>query len=165
MLTTQFLKQSAATLLGLGLVTSPAQATVIVGTTADANVLANTISSSTSGITITGSNYIGAPVASGTFSGGSSAGIGINTGIILTSGSAALAVGPNNLDDATITNIGTPGDAQLDTLVGAGLTKDAASLTINFTTTEATFSSTTSSRLKNTTNLSLLGLTMYLVFS
>ena len=134
MLTSQFFKQSAVTLLGLGLITGPAQATVIVGTTADANVLANTIAASNSGITITGSTYSGAPVASGTFAGGSSAGISINTGIVLTSGAAASAVGPNNSDGETGIN-STPGDPQLSALIGNVVTNDAASLTINFTTT------------------------------
>lgn len=135
MLTTQFFKQSAATLLGLGLVTYPAQATVLVNTTADANALANSISAANSGITITSSTYNGAPVASGTFSGGSSAGISINTGIILTSGTAALAAGPNN-SDSVGTNNSTLGDPQLNALIGNAQTADAASLTINFTTTE-----------------------------
>lgn len=135
MSTKQFLKQSAATLLGLGLVTSPAQATVTVGATANANVLANTISSSNSGISITSSTYTGGSAASGTFSGGSSAGIGIDTGIILTTGEAGLAVGPNTSAGVTGIGGGIAGDAQLDALVGAGQTLDAAALTMNFTTT------------------------------
>lgn len=128
----EFFKYSAATLLGLGLITSPAHATVLVSPTADANTLADTILGS--GITITKTTYNGASNASGTFSGGSSAGISINNGIILTSGSAANAVGPNKLDN-TSTNNGTPGDTQLDPLTNGNSTNDAASLVIDFTTT------------------------------
>lgn len=61
--------------------------------------------------------YTGAPAASGTFSGGLSAGIGIDQGIILSSGGATLAAGPNTLDWAGSDN-NLPGDADLDLLLG-----------------------------------------------
>ena len=130
-LTTKFLKHSAATLLGFGLVTSPAHATVLVTPTNDANTLANAILGS--GITINNATYTGALQASGTFSGGNSAGIGIDNGIILTTGRAIDAAGPNNIGNTSTSNAPTPGDPQLDTLSG-GVTRDAAALSIDFTT-------------------------------
>lgn len=129
-LNAKFLKHSAATLLGFGLLTGPAQATVLVTPTNNANTLANTILGS--GITINNATYTGALQASGTFTGGNSAGIGIDNGIILTTGKATAAAGPNNAGNTSNSNV-TPGDPQLNTLVTNG-TNDAASLNIDFTT-------------------------------
>ena len=71
-------------------------------------------------------------IAAGTFADGLAAGIGIDTGIILTSGSAALAVGPNTDDRASHVN-DLAGDADLDTLTGgAGFTSDATILEFDF---------------------------------
>ena len=130
-LTAKFFKHSAATLLGLGLATGPAHATVLVTPTNDANTLANTILGS--GITINNATYTGAAQASGTFTGGNSAGIGIDQGILLTTGSATNAAGPNNAPNTSTPNA-TPGDPQLNSVVN-GVTNDAAALNINFTTT------------------------------
>jgi hypothetical protein len=121
-LTAQFLKYSTVTLLGLELV-SPAQAAVLVSPTNDANTLSNSILGS--GVTISNVTYNGFSSASGTFSNGSSAGISIDTGIILTSGDAATAGSAAN---------DTPGDPDLSALVGGAATNDAATLTIDFTT-------------------------------
>ena len=126
-----FFKHSAFILLGWGLVSSPAHATVMVGATADANTLANSISGS--GVTISGAKYNGTPLASGTFTGGSSAGIGIDTGIILTTGNAKDAEGPNTSDGTSIDNP-TGGDTDLSALINNAPTNDAASLTLDFTT-------------------------------
>jgi hypothetical protein len=78
--------------------------------------------------------YLGSSVASGTFSDGQSSGIGIESGILLTTGTAADAVGdPPGVNsngsvaetigglgssDDTTTDLGLPGDADLDTLAG-----------------------------------------------
>lgn len=77
-------------------------------------------------------NYIGADGQAGTFSGGLSSGIGIDTGILLTSGSAINAMGPNDQSDKT-TSVGSAGDADLNALVG-GSTLDANVLEFEFTT-------------------------------
>lgn len=79
--------------------------------------------------------YTGAALASGSFTGGTSSGVGlgINSGLILTSGLAADAVGPNN-SDGTSTGNGTLGDADLNGLIPQA-TRDAASLEFSFTTT------------------------------
>jgi hypothetical protein len=107
-----------------------ATATVVVTQTDDASTLANTLLGS--GITISGESYTGAAVASGTFTGGLSAGIGIESGIILTSGDASLAPGPNTLDGATGDNQ-LPGDTDLDTLT-PDPTFDATVLEFDFET-------------------------------
>ena len=88
-----------------------------------------------SGITVSGApTYTGGALASGTFTGGLAAGIGIDSGILLTSGTATLAQGPNNSGSATGNN-GLAGDASLNTLVSPGQqTHDASSLTFNFST-------------------------------
>src|SRR5262245_7146120 len=92
-------------------------------------VLTNTILGS--GISIVGvPTYTGAAGAAGTFTGGIVSGIGMESGIILTSGSAASAVGPNTADSTT-TNNGQPGDTNLNSLIP--LTQDAASLQFQFT--------------------------------
>ena len=102
---------------------------ITVTTTDDANTLANEILGS--GITIVGPvSYIGETTQSGTFTDGSV--IGIESGIILTSGDANDAVGPN-VSDATTTNWSSPGDADLDGLVAPFATQDAAVLEFDFT--------------------------------
>lgn len=126
-----FMKHGAFTLLGLGLVTAPAQA-INITTTSDPNALTNEILGS--GITISNVTYNGSSVASGIFSNGLSSGIGIDKGIILTTGSADLAVGPNNSDGNGLNN-GSPGDADLDSLIPGFSTQDAAVLEFDFTST------------------------------
>lgn len=89
-----------------------------------------------SGISVTPGSivYSGAPQASGIFKAGSSSGITIDRGILLTSGNAVGAVGPNAYDEYTGSN-GLPGDAQLDGLIPGYSTYDATSLEFRFTTT------------------------------
>ncbi len=110
--------------------------TLIISTTGDANTLANEIL----GVGITASNfsYTGDASASGIFKGGLAAGIGIESGIILTSGNANLALPPNTSDAATGNN-GLEGDADLEGLleergVEEPNTFDATVLEFNFTT-------------------------------
>lgn len=88
-----------------------------------------------SGITVVGGseNYVGTTTSSGTFTGGLSAGLGFDAGIILTSGDANLAPGPNDQDGATGFN-GLPGDAMLDALIPQS-TFDATILEFDFTST------------------------------
>ncbi len=130
---TQFLKHSTVTLLGLGLATGPANA-VSITTTDNGNTLVDTILGQ--GITASNVKYIGASLASGTFTDGLSSGIGIDSGIILTTGNANLAVGPNKVSSAGSSN-GTPGDANLNSLLpsGGSTTRDASILEMDFTTT------------------------------
>lgn len=125
-----FLKNSAFSLLGIGLLSAPAHA-VNITTSSDPNVLVNNILGT--GITVSNATYNGAPVASGIFTGGLASGIGIENGIILTSGNANLAVGPNDNDGATSNN-GFPGDTDLSALIPGFNTFDASVLEFDFTT-------------------------------
>ena len=110
---------------------SSAHAALIVNTTNDATALGTTITGP--GISASGFTYTGGTTASGTFDNGLSAGIGINSGVILTTGNANLAIGSNTLTDAAQIN-NLPGDADLTTLGGA-TTYDASVLEFDFTTT------------------------------
>lgn len=87
-----------------------------------------------SGITVNNVTYTGATGASGFFSNGLASGLGIDTGILLTSGSAAGAVGPNNSSGFTGDN-SLPGDADLNGLIPGFTTFDATILAFDFTTT------------------------------
>ncbi len=109
----------------IGLAGNAARA-LVVNQTANAGILAGAIEGG--GITI-----LGATDAFGLFSGGDSFGAGFSGGgIILSTGRAVDAVGPNT-SDSTTTRFGTPGDTDLDALISRP-TLDAASLNITFTT-------------------------------
>lgn len=84
------------------------------------------------GISVSNITYTGAAAASGTFSDGIASGIGIDSGILLTSGAATNAVGPNNSDSATGAN-GLGGDADLTSLIPGYSTYDATVLEFDFT--------------------------------
>jgi hypothetical protein len=126
---TKFLSHSAFTLAGLAAAaTIPAHAFTVT-TSNDANALVNAILGE--GITVVGTpTYTGAAIASGFFSNGLSAGIGIDSGIILTTGDANLALGPNNSSSAGRAN-GLAGDPDLTNLIGA-TTLDASVLEFDF---------------------------------
>lgn len=135
--------------------TSTANALVIT-TTDNATTLVNNILGT--GPTVVGApSYSGASSAPGTFTGGVASGIGIESGIILTTGNAADAVGPNSnandsseilsgtvggtgsnsdIFDDTTTAHGTSGDSALDTLAGVS-TFDAAILNFDFSIASA----------------------------
>jgi len=80
------------------------------------------------GISVSNVRYTGVEVAGGTFSGGG--GLGLDAGIILSSGNVAHLIGPNVLDGVTGDN-GTIGDADLDAISGF-TTYDAAVLEFDF---------------------------------
>lgn len=131
-------KKIVSLVLGSGVViatigATSAKAALLVTPTNDATVLGNTILGS--GIAATNFTYSGGSTASGTFTGGASAGIGIDAGIILTSGNANLAPGPNNSNNAGSSN-GAAGDTSLNAL-GGGSTNDASVLSFDFTTTSS----------------------------
>jgi hypothetical protein len=113
-----------------------AHAALVITTSTDPTALASALIGSGGGITIVGTPTLtGAATQQGTFTGGVSAGVGIDTGVILTSGDAQLAPGPNTSDGAG-PGLGTAGNAQLDALLPAGqTTNDANVLQFNFTTT------------------------------
>ena len=109
--------------------TSSASA-LVVNVTNDANPLSNAILGS--GIPIHSPTYSGASGASGTFTDGLSSGIGMESGIILTTGSATDAVGPNLFSDTTTEN-GMSGLPELDALIPGYTSYDATKLSIDFT--------------------------------
>lgn len=114
------------TFVGLNITTGSAQAILITPVNNGAG-LVNTISWGENIKVIQNSiTYTGAPGASGQFiENGSS--IGLNKGIVLTSGLAVDGEGPNKLENVT-TQHGFPGNADLDTLVAPNATQDAAFL-------------------------------------
>jgi hypothetical protein len=82
------------------------------------------------GVSVSNIQYTGATNASGIFCGGDGI-IGFKTGILLTSGSAANVIGPNNSPGAGTDN-GLPGDPDLDNLTSGLPTFDAAVLNFDF---------------------------------
>jgi hypothetical protein len=89
-----------------------------------------------SGITVVGGSisYTGATTQAGTYTGGVASGLlGLDEGIIMTSGNANLAPGPNNQDAAGL-DLGTAGDADLNGLIPGFTTYDANVLEFDFTT-------------------------------
>lgn len=86
---------------------------------ASSNVTDLTNSLLGNGVTIVGEPTLtGTTNSSGLFTGGSSAGLGFDSGVILSTGDVNLAVGPNSSPGAGIDN-GLPGDLSLSALAGA----------------------------------------------
>jgi uncharacterized repeat protein (TIGR01451 family) len=84
------------------------------------------------GVTVSNVTYTGATIAAGTFSGGLADGIGIESGVTLSSGDIAVGIGPNDADGAGACNEG-PGDPDLDVLLGeTGFSEDATVLEFDF---------------------------------
>lgn len=81
-------------------------------------------------VTIGTVDYTGPASSSGTFSSNGSA-FPMGSGILLTTGSASIAVGPDNDNDAG-TGHGNPGDADLTSLVTGAVTHDAVILEFDF---------------------------------
>lgn len=82
------------------------------------------------GVAVSNIQFNGAPIAAGTFSGGSGI-VGFPSGIILSSGNIGFVPGPNTQDDATANN-GRLGDADLDALIPGYETFDACVLEFDF---------------------------------
>jgi hypothetical protein len=110
-----------------GVASSAMALTVSTGATADD--LVNEILGG--GTTYSNVTQTGSGVSFGTFSDGTDS-IGIDSGILITSGSAALAAGPNN-GSGTGLSTGGAGLAELTALSGV-TTYDAATLSFDFTT-------------------------------
>lgn len=83
-----------------------------------------------SGVTISNITYNGSPQAIGYFD-GSATNIGLNSGILMTTGNLGIAVGPNNKPDAGINN-NAPGYQPLTALVGGTQTFNASVLQFTF---------------------------------
>ncbi|MBD2568895.1 Calx-beta domain-containing protein [Anabaena lutea] len=106
-------------------------------TSVTATQLVNTLLGA--GVTATNITFTGANVAGGTFTGGIGAGIGIDSGIILSTGNIAFAQGPNNTGSRSGNN-SRPGDTDLDTIVDPLSTEDAAVLEFDFIPSTSTIS-------------------------
>lgn len=108
--------------------------------TADANTLVNAIIQP--GITVSNASFTGGTgnplFSAGTFTAGQDTGIGLDQGIILTSGDVTLAPGPNELDGAGRI-LGLPGDSDLNSLIPGFSTNDATILEFDFETTTGEF--------------------------
>lgn len=89
-----------------------------------------------SGVTISNATFTGAPVAAGTFTGGQNR-VGIESGVVLSTGRAADVVGPNS-DTAFSTDNQQLGDPALDSLVAPYQTYDAAILEFDVTPSATT---------------------------
>jgi hypothetical protein len=123
--------KTLALALSLTLPAAPAMALSIT-TSGDHDALANALVGS-SGITISNITHVGTDTQQGFFGDGIAAGIGIDSGVILTSGNATNALPPNN-SDSQGTTTGTGADAQLTALSGFN-TFDKNILEFDFTTT------------------------------
>ncbi len=120
----------AVVMLSVGI---SARGGVNVVTSSDPDALVNDILGS--GVTVVPgtTSYVGAANAAGFFGNGVASGIGIESGIILTSGDASLAQGANDSDNTTGAN-GVPGDTDLSAITGAS-TYDASALEFDFSST------------------------------
>ncbi|MCW3071137.1 MAG: hypothetical protein JWO44_1027 [Bacteroidetes bacterium] len=88
------------------------------------------------GITASGITYTGSATSRGTFD-GSASNIGLNAGVILSSGDIANAGGPNNTSSISISN-SLPGDPDLDVIMDPTLSYEAAILEFDFIPTSDT---------------------------
>jgi hypothetical protein len=111
---------------------SPTRAATITANN-NATVLVNTLLAGNPGITFSNAVFTGDANAGGTFTGAKVDNLGIDNGIILSSGNVVSAAGANS-STRTTTIFGTPGDATLNASFSTS-TQDAAVLSFDFTTT------------------------------
>ena len=111
----------------LSVLAASAQAIVVTPET-NANTLSSFLAGS--GVSISNAQYSGGSFAAGTFTDGLSSGVGIDSGVVLSSGSAASVVGPNTSSSTTQYN-GTSGLTNLSDLSGSQ-TYDATTLSFDF---------------------------------
>ena len=121
------LRTFATLLLPLGLLASSPVHALDIKTTDDATTLYKALLSG-AGITVNSATYSGAKTASGTYTKGP---LGIADGILMTSGGAALALPPNDLEGATQENF-LPGSDLCGQIVPGHETFDAARLDVKF---------------------------------
>lgn len=124
------LKYTVASLLALA--SSQASAAVVfqpLGGSVTPETLVSSLLSSASGITINSVTYTGSNGASGLFSNGNSSGVGINSGITLSSGFLS-EVSSSFSDDN-----GAAGNPALEAFNGGEVTNNASTLEIRFTPT------------------------------
>ncbi len=92
------------------------------------------------GVSISNVKYTGDNTAAGKFSGGTSEGLGVDAGVMLSSGKISNAAGPNNSDGISA-SFNLPGDTDLDGLISGGATThDASVLEFDFVATGGSLS-------------------------
>jgi hypothetical protein len=84
------------------------------------------------GVTVSNVTFNGSAQAAGTFSRGIDEGIGIESGIILSTGNIADAAGLNDSDSTSTDFFNTPGDTDLDLIIPSPNTQDASVLEFDF---------------------------------
>ena len=114
-------------------VSSGAKAALTTRVSADADALIAELIGTATGLDAGTSTFTGGAHAAGFFARGLASGLGIESGVILTSGSAGEAQGSNSHDVSSYAH-GLPGDATLSALAGGEGTYDAAILEFDFTT-------------------------------
>jgi hypothetical protein len=95
-------------------------------------------------VTVANAKYTGTNAARGAFAGGNGCGLPIDSGVILATGYITNAIGPNSNSGqngwngtTSPSNLGQPGDTNLSSLVGGGLTYDAAVLEFDIISTNS----------------------------
>ena len=91
---------------------------------------------STSGVSISNVSYSGAPLSLAFFE-GSQSNIGLNAGLLITTGKASNAVGPNNIPGLGA-NMALPGTPWLDALIPGYITFDASVIEMDIVPTSDT---------------------------
>ena len=109
-----------------------AQAVLVVTPNQTANDLVNTLLAGSSGVTFSNAQLVGDPGQNGTFTGGNSAGLGFNSGIVLSSGNVSDLPLPPIFPTGASTDLSQPGDAKLDPIVAPNATQDASVLKFDF---------------------------------
>ncbi len=110
----------------------PMQVSALQTIDLDSDLTAETLVNSLlgKGVEVSNITFTGANVAAGSFDEGQDAGIGLNAGVILSSGKVGDVIGPNDYADTSNENE-QPGDTDLDVLINAS-TNDAAVLEFDF---------------------------------
>lgn len=125
-------KISIGIAIALSILTPISAKAVTIANNNTARHLVNTLLGANSGLTIIGTpTYTGSSLAAGIFTGGNNgSSLGIDSGIVLSTGKVSDAPGANNGSGGTVFNL--PGDPDLTRLAGYP-SQDAAVLTFKFT--------------------------------
>lgn len=83
------------------------------------------------GVSVTNITYTGSPMAIAAFNNGGTTNIGLASGVLITSGDATIAPGPNSSSGAGVNN-NMPGDPQLQALIPGYTVYDAAVIEFDF---------------------------------
>jgi gliding motility-associated-like protein len=117
-------------LLAMLMATQGINAQIAINNTLTAQQLLNVLVGT--GVVVSNVQYTGSPAAVGSFTNGGTTNIGLNSGIILTSGLVSIVPGPNNQGGAGQNN-NMPGDPQLQGLIPGYTVYDASVITFDFT--------------------------------